>query len=209
MKKLVFLGFILSMVFVSCVTNRGSVRPPQSETPGIEIVFDSNELEVINFLLSKQNEVGKVLLINLRLTLDSYTTESTLNQARNTGLFLTSKYSEIDKILLDDFIEKNSIKMTIKRSTVFSVDFEWFDDIKEQMGVTSGVSSYWSKLREVSPNFGAIVHLSRIGFSTDKNIAIAYIEIIRGSMSGSGDFLVLERINGQWIIKKVINRWLS
>jgi hypothetical protein len=66
------------------------------------------------------------------------------------------------------------------------------------------------KRRAADPKYWAgIVQLSRVGFNSQKDEALVYLERYCGSLCASGDIFLLRKMNSRWGIIARINLWLS
>jgi hypothetical protein len=54
-----------------------------------------------------------------------------------------------------------------------------------------------------------MIEVSRVGFSTDGQQALAYVGSTLGPLAGMGSFYVLSKENGTWVIVGVVLAWIS
>ncbi len=112
----------------------------------------------------------------------------------------------LDKVLPLGFIEAvdDLIKKNMVGSRVIMPD-EGRDGValnfisgKESRDVFSNMDG-WQTFKDKYTN-GLLVQVSRVGFSNDKRIATLYVAEMWGPLASSGDFYVLVRYEGQWLL---------
>jgi len=67
----------------------------------------------------------------------------------------------------------------------------------------------WPAYFKQFPGSPGLLTFSRVGFSPDGAQALFYVSANCGGLCGSGYYVVMEKHNGQWVIKKEINVWVS
>lgn len=71
---------------------------------------------------------------------------------------------------------------------------------------------YYSKSNDesgtVQPRFPKI-GFSRVQFDRNNHRGRIYVYYIAGNLLGKGDMVYFEKINGQWLITKIENKWIS
>jgi hypothetical protein len=67
----------------------------------------------------------------------------------------------------------------------------------------------WTGFYKQYPRAVGILGLSRVGFSSKKDQALAYVEIQHNLLGGSGRFFVLSRGDKAWEVQKQVVIWLS
>jgi hypothetical protein len=112
--------------------------------------------------------------------------------------------------LLTEFLRlKNSpkrIEYKNQRLTGQSIDYSRLMLTANALGYNG--DRFW-RIREIYPNFCALVDFSQIAYSKDKNWAVFYIGYMRGDLDGEGRYYIMKRENGRW--KEVFSKrvWVS
>ncbi len=70
-------------------------------------------------------------------------------------------------------------------------------------------TKWWDSFYKHYPNALGYFRLSRVGFDTDKNAAIVYIENSQDGKWGSGTFWLLKKDKGKWVRTSRLIVWLS
>ena len=68
----------------------------------------------------------------------------------------------------------------------------------------------WNEvLNEQYPNSHGYTVFSRVGFNSSLDQAVIYIGNVAGPMMGSGFYYLMEKENGEWVIKEQVMAWIS
>ena len=67
----------------------------------------------------------------------------------------------------------------------------------------------WEKFYDKFPNSQGIMSLSRVGFNQDGTEALVYVEDWCGWLCGEGNYVLLSKENGQWVIRKKMGVFVS
>jgi hypothetical protein len=59
---------------------------------------------------------------------------------------------------------------------------------------------FWNWFWTAHPGFQAVVHVSRVGFSSDRTEALVYVSVGCGAFCGHGELVRLSRRDGKWVI---------
>lgn len=68
---------------------------------------------------------------------------------------------------------------------------------------------YWNQLRTKYPDLTAIEEASRVGFNQARSQAVVFVAFVTGHLGGEGQYILLERKNGRWVIAHRLRAWLS
>jgi len=66
-----------------------------------------------------------------------------------------------------------------------------------------------SRWKELYPNADALIHLSQVGFNTNKDQGLVYFSDYSAPLSASGNLILLNKENSGWIIVKSLMLWIS
>jgi len=122
-----------------------------------------------------------------------------------TGNFLKRELTNLDSCMLNDFAEKNQYTVKVpalcldRIKIIYMAKGKWDEIMKE-----GGWSNYHN-------NYGHIptINLSRPGINKNMNKALIYYDTKSDKLGGSGFYLILEKVNNNWIIKEKIISWRS
>jgi hypothetical protein len=67
----------------------------------------------------------------------------------------------------------------------------------------------WTDFYKRFPGSSGLVSLSKIGFNNDHTQAIIYVANVCGGLCGSGEFVVLKKVRGRWVVDRTDQLWVS
>ena len=67
----------------------------------------------------------------------------------------------------------------------------------------------WTDFYKRFPGSSGLVSLSKIGFNNDHTQAIVYVANVCGGLCGSGEFVVLKKVRGRWVVDRRDQLWVS
>lgn len=67
----------------------------------------------------------------------------------------------------------------------------------------------WDKFHKKYQNCYGIIRLTRVVLNEISDRAVMYVETFRGNLDGSGDIIVMKKVNNNWTIEQYINQWVS
>lgn len=117
----------------------------------------------------------------------------------------TNGLPSLDSLTYIDFIDKN--KTTIQIDSIYgfqgAITYNSRQEI-ENIFKQGGWDNY-HKTHE----FKSMIKVSRPGLNLDMTKAFIYYSSSSGGLSGAGFYLILERIDGKWIVKESMLAWIS
>ena len=156
------------------------------------------------------NRKGQIKKINtfkkLEIVLQCETETYLFDPERNSlEMFNKNGLSSLDSDCYSDFCEKNKLKIGVDSIDNFQGTISYLTkneiiDIFKQ----GGWANYYKKFGTIP-----IVRVSRPGISVDKNKAFIYYSESVADLAGAGYYVILEKINDKWIIKKTMQAWRS
>jgi hypothetical protein len=58
----------------------------------------------------------------------------------------------------------------------------------------------WQRFHRDHPDTGGLITVSRVGFDSDRTLAVVYVDVARAVMSADGKCFLLVKKNGSWVI---------
>jgi len=123
-----------------------------------------------------------------------------------TASSLQSKAPALKRTTVDAFREVNARQTTFKRSFHTVIDYELVDSTQIESIFKNGS---WPAYYKRFPGSLGIVEFSRVGFSADGMQALFYESHSCGGLCGGGNYVVMDRRDGRWVIEKEIEMWMS
>jgi len=107
---------------------------------------------------------------------------------------------------VDAFREVNKQQATLHRSLHTVFDYDLVDSTQIDSVFKNGG---WHAYYERFPGSPGILGFSRVGFSADGAQALFFMSNSCGELCGGGEYVVMERRDGRWVIEKEIQTWMS
>jgi hypothetical protein len=123
-----------------------------------------------------------------------------------TASSLQSQASTLKRATIDAFREVNGKQTLFQRSFHSAFDYELIDSTQLDSAFKNGS---WPAFYKRFPGSPGILGFSRVGFSADGAQALFYASGTCGGLCGGGEYVVMERRDGRWVIEKEIEMWIS
>jgi hypothetical protein len=112
---------------------------------------------------------------------------------------------EAELQVLDDYLAKNQTQESLKVSNlglnyVLVKDSDLPDDKFDR---------FWTKFYKKFPDSSGIIFFSKVGFNRRHDQAFVYAGRTCGSLCGSGEYVLLKKLNGNWVIQREHGLWAS
>ena len=116
---------------------------------------------------------------------------------------------EIPVEAVEDYAAKNKTGAAIEERFSLSVDYVLLGDDDFDRMFSAEDRGGWDRFYRKYPKSAGHIQLSRPGFNKDKTLALVYIGNQRNWLAGTGEYIVLEKIDGAWKIKNREMIWIS
>lgn len=188
------------------VLNDSDLSPPDT------VLFDSVEdtNQIYQLLIQEKfifDDTTKLIVLQSETTgCPMYEDESLHEKWGHSETFhQTAKrlFPEAETKTLDDYLAKNKISEPLRISNpginyVIVKDSDLPND-----------GPFWARFYERYPNSSGIVFFSNVGFNDRHDQAFVYAGRSCGGLCGSGDYVLLGKVNGKWTILKDEGLWVS
>jgi hypothetical protein len=67
----------------------------------------------------------------------------------------------------------------------------------------------WRIFHKIYPNAIGILTVSRVGFNKRSDQAIMYLDFVKGELNAVGRYILLDKVNSKWRIRKILEVWVS
>ena len=120
--------------------------------------------------------------------------------------FIRSGFKSVSIETLNNFLERNSQPSQLSPDMQPGVNYVLLstDELSTIMQQTDG----WSVFHEKYPNSG-YTQFSRVGFNNSLDQAVIYVGNVAGPMMGAGFYYLMDKKDGQWVIKEQVMTWIS
>lgn len=190
-RTLSFILLMLSLMQVACNALVPASRPSVAE-------IEKEEEEIYSFFLS--DKLGPAVV------LEETSTNINSDNPQETVDYIKSGLAAISKDTLDSYLERNAQPSPLAPDMDLSVDYVLLsqDDLASIFNQPDG----WDVFHEKYSEAGYSV-VSRVGFNRTLDQALIYVGHMAGPLMGSGSYYLMEKQNGQWLIKEEIMAWIS
>jgi hypothetical protein len=121
---------------------------------------------------------------------------------------LRGKEPALQKTTTDAFGKANAEQVLLGQPLHCTVECVVVDSAQLEAIFRKGGGN-WPAFYKQFPGSTGLLTFSRVGFSADGTQALFYVSGNCGGFCGAGYYVVIERHNEHWMIKKEINVWVS
>jgi len=109
---------------------------------------------------------------------------------------------------LSDCKTRNDRSYSLKASMILGSRYLLFSE-KDKQELFQINQSGWDVFYNRYPEAPGIMTLSRVGFNEQMDQALVYLGIQSDWLAGSGNFFLLNKIEGSWVIDQQVMTWVS
>ena len=121
---------------------------------------------------------------------------------------LRNKASRLQQSTLDAYRKANARPAFLRRSLYPSIDYQIVSSA--QLGpIFCHHCGFWPAYYKQFPRSQGLLTFSRVGFSADGTQAFFYYSNRCEGLCGRGEYVVMERHDGRWVIQQEIGMWVS
>jgi len=121
--------------------------------------------------------------------------------------YIASGLPDASNETLDNYFERNRLQPS-HLSPDMQLGINYILLSEEELSTIMNQPNGWQAFYEKYSPAG-YMQFSRVGFNETLDQAIVYVGSIPGPMMGSGNYYLLEKKDGQWIIKEQVLAWVS
>lgn len=183
---------LITLIFSSCSFLIPAAMPTVAD-------MDKEEQAVYSFFV---HDTGGVALI-----LQETSTNISDDEPEQSINFIKSGLKRISKETIDSYLIRNSQSNQLSPDMNLGMDYILLT--AEELAEVSRQPNWHKLLNERYPNSHGYTIFSRVGFNNTLDQAIIYVGSVAGPMMGAGFYYLMEKNNGEWVIKEQINVWIS
>jgi len=121
---------------------------------------------------------------------------------------LRKKTTVLQQSTLDAYRKANGQPAFLRRSLRPLTDYQLVSSTQLEP-IFCYHCGFWPAFYKQFPGSQGVLTFSRVGFSADGTQAFFYYSNRCEGLCGTGDFVIMEKHNGQWAIQQEINMWVS
>jgi len=155
---------------------------------------------------STSNGITRIAIVNLTESNEQLESWGQPIPWTQTASSLQSQAPTLQRTTLDAFREVNGQRTTFQHSFSLAFDYEVLDESQLEIVLKTGGWPAFYKRFSGSPG---IMKLSRVGISADGNQALFSASHECGGLCGGGEYVVMEKRDGRWLIEREIEMWMA
>jgi hypothetical protein len=127
--------------------------------------------------------------------------------AEETMNYVKSGLDDISKETIKNYLARNPERTKLSMDMNLGVEYKLLSS--EELKKISSHPNWGEILSETYPGSFGYTIFSRVGFNKALDQALIYVGSVGGPMMGSGSYFLMEKQNGEWIMKEQIEVWMS
>jgi len=188
---------LLCLVLCSC-----SVKPTSIPVVSTQQV-DTDQQAVYSAVLLKLYSVSDYVIMDL--------TATGLNGTQDMSLTLDRVLLNMHGVAPDtanSFRARNDTAYQLQPDMAIGVSYVLLSQ-NEKTQLFNQNQDGWQLFYEKYPNASGIATLSRVGFNNALDQALVYAGMQSHWLAGAGYYLLLNKVNGAWIVEQQVMTWIS
>ena len=121
--------------------------------------------------------------------------------------YIKSGLQSISNETIDNYLARNTQPSPLSPDMNLGVDYVLLS--ADELAQITSQPNWNEVLNEQYPNSHGYTVFSRVGFNSSLDQAVIYIGNVAGPMMGSGFYYLMEKENGEWVIKEQVMAWIS
>ena len=184
---------LLTLNFIAC-----SIFTPAVPTPS-KADIEKEEQAIYSFFVSGSNGTAVIML---------ETSTNISGQApREIREHIKSSFKDISNETVESYLARNAQPSQLSSDMNLGMDYVFLS--ADELSKISSQLNWGELLAGKYPNSHGYTIFSRIGFNNSLDQAVIYVGNVEGPMMGSGFYYLMEKENGEWVIKEQVMVWIS
>jgi hypothetical protein len=184
---------LLALTFIAC-----SFFIPSVPTPSTADI-EKEEQAVYSFFLYDKGGTAIIL--------QETSTNISEKDPKQSIDFIRSGLKNISKETLNSYLARNSKPSQLSPDMKLGMDYVLLST--DELAKISSQPNWGELLNRKYPNSNGYTIFSRVGINNSLDQAVIYVGKVAGPMMGSGSFYLMEKKNGEWVIKEQVMSWIS
>ena len=106
-----------------------------------------------------------------------------------------------------DFEAQNKQPQPLK--SLFTISVKYVFISPQEIQTTFKKQDGWDIFYAKYPNAQGFMHLSGVGFNSQMDMALVYVDNMHYALAGEGHYVLLKKVNGQWTVQDQTMVWIS
>lgn len=182
---------LLALLFLAC-----SVFTPKPTPSAADI--EREEQAIYSYFASGAD---------LALILQDTSTSMTDDNPQQIMDYVKSGLKSVSNETLDNFITRNNQASPLSPDMDLGVKYTLISP--DELHQITSKSNWGEVLAEKYPGAHGYMMFSHVGFNNSLDQAVIYVGDMAGPLMGSGYYYLMEKKDGEWVIKEQIMVWIS
>ncbi|MBC7876099.1 MAG: hypothetical protein H7Y59_02925 [Anaerolineales bacterium] len=182
----------LALNFVACSLFTPAATPSAAD-------IEKEEQAVYSFFVY---DPGGVAII-----LENTSTNISEDDPQETIDYIKSGLKSISNEAIDSYLARNSQSSQLASDMNLGMDYVLLT--RDELAEISSGPNWGELLTEKYPNSYGYTIFSRVGFNNLLDQAVIYVGNVAGPLMGAGYYYLMEKKNGEWIIREQVMVWIS
>jgi len=192
-KKVLFASLTLLFLACSVFTPKPTVPTPSAAD------IEREEQAVYSFFVS--GSTGTVLILqNTSTDIPSKNPQQTID-------YIKSGLKSLSKETLDNYLVRNANPSPLSLDMDLGAKYVLLSE--DELHKIISQPNWGDVLTEKYPGSHGYTVFSRVGFNNSLDQAVIYVGKMAAPLMGTGDYYLMEKKNGNWVIKEQVMVWIS
>ena len=173
---------------------------------------DEDANEIYRLLIHREfNSTGEIKMIVIRAETTGcpmYEDESAAKEMGITEPFqqmMNKSMPEAEAQTLDNYLLSNKDLQELK---VWNLGINYVV-VKNRDLPDGRIENFWAKFYNKYPDSTGLLSFSKVGFNDRQDQAFVYMARSCGGLCGGGEYVLLNKVNGKWVISNEQELWVS
>ena len=141
------------------------------------------------------------------LILQDTSADISANDPQKSLDYIRSGLPSLSDEALDNFVQRNQQSGPLASDMELDVDYILLST--EELSEITRQSNWGEVITQKYPGSYGYTLFSRVGFNNTLDQAVIYVGSMAAPLMGSGFYYLMEKKNGEWVIKEQIMAWIS
>lgn len=141
------------------------------------------------------------------LILQDTSADISANDPQKSLDYIKSGLPSLSDEALDNFVQRNQQSGQLAPDMELDVDYILLST--EELSEITRQSNWDEVITQEYPGSYGYTMFSRVGFNNSLDQAIIYVGQMAAPLMGSGFYYLMEKKNGEWVIKEQVMAWIS
>jgi hypothetical protein len=195
-----FMGSCLAVLFL-CACSLQKTEPTRL-TPTVTPDPISEEDQVYAALVAAKFPGGMLVIM------DHTQTDISGLASPETYQYTKDSLSNLSEETFADFKVRNDASYPLRANMQLGGSYLLFSE-QDRQELFKINQSGWDVFYNRYPDAPGILTLSRVGFNSTQDQALVYMGIMSHWLAGSGNYILLKKVDGAWVIDQQVMSWVS